>query len=55
MSNAYSTRYGQGWRDCQQQKRQHSATEGIVNAAVAGAILWAVLGALVATLWGVML
>jgi hypothetical protein len=55
MSNAYSTRYGQGWRECQQHKRQHDAFEGILFAVVAGAVVWAILGALVVTLWGVML
>jgi len=55
MSNAHSTRYGQGWRDCQQHKRQHDAAEGIVFSVVAGAIVWVIFGLLVATLWGVML
>jgi hypothetical protein len=55
MSNAHSTRYGQGWRDCQQQQRQHDAAEGIINAAIWGAALWAVLALVLVTLWGVML
>jgi hypothetical protein len=55
MSAAHSTRYGQGWRECQQQRRQHDAFEGILFAVIAGAVVWAVLGLLVATLWGVML
>lgn len=55
MSNAHSSRYGQGWRDCQQQRRELDAAEGIVNAMVWGAAMWAVLGLVLATLWGVML
>lgn len=55
MSNAHSTRYGQGWRECQQQKHQHHATEGILFSVIAGAIVWAIFGAFVVTLWGVML
>jgi hypothetical protein len=59
MSNSHSTRYGQGWRDCQeqrqQQQQQHDAAEGIINAAIWGAALWAVLGLVLVTLWGVML
>ncbi len=55
MSNSHSTRYGQGWRDCQQQQRQHDAFEGILNAALLGAAMWAVLGLVLVTLWGVML
>ena len=55
MSNSHSTRYGQGWRDCQQHKQQHDAFEGIINAAICGAALWAVLGLVLVTLWGVML
>jgi len=56
MSSAHSTRYGQGWRDCQQQQRRElDAAEGIVNAAIWGAALWAVLGLVLVTLWGVML
>jgi hypothetical protein len=55
MSNSHSTRYGQGWRDCQQHKQQHDAFEGIINAAIWGAALWAVLGLVLVTLWGVML
>lgn len=55
MSNAHSTRYGQGWRDCQQQRRQHDAAEGILFSVIAGAIVWAIFAAFVVTLWGVML
>jgi len=55
MSNAHSTRYGQGWRDCQQQRRELDAAEGIVNAMIWGAAIWAVLGLALVTLWGVML
>lgn len=55
MSSAYSTRYGQGWRECQRRNRELRAAEGIVFAVIGGAIAWAVFGAIVAILWGVML
>jgi|688.fasta_scaffold916603_2 hypothetical protein len=55
MSNSHSTRYGQGWRDCQQHRRELDAAEGIVNAMIWGAALWAVLALVLVTLWGVML
>lgn len=55
MSASHSTRYGQGWRECQQQKREFRAAEGIICAAIAGALIWAVFGAIVVVLWGVML
>ena len=55
MSASHSTRYGQGWRECQRRNRELRAAEGIVFAVVGGAIAWAVLGAIVVVLWGVML
>jgi hypothetical protein len=50
-----STRYGQGWRDLQRHQAHVKAYEGFLNAAIAGAILWALLGGVFVILWGVML
>jgi hypothetical protein len=46
--------YAQGWRDQQRSPEHVRAMSGFLNAAVAGAILWAVFGGLLAILWGVM-
>ena len=50
-----STRYGQGWRDLQRQQQHVRAFEGFINAAIAGALVWALVGMVFVILWGVML
>ena len=49
-----SSRYGQGWAELQRQQAHVKAYEGFLNAAVAGAIVWALLGGVFVILWGVM-
>ena len=49
-----SSRYGQGWAELQRQQAHVRAFEGFCNAAVAGAIVWALLGGVFVILWGVM-
>jgi hypothetical protein len=50
-----STRYGQGWAEMQRQQSHVKAYEGFLNAAIAGAIMWALVGMVFVCLWGVML
>jgi len=50
-----STRYGQGWAELQRQQAHVKAYEGFLNAAIAGAIVWALVGMVFVILWGVML
>jgi hypothetical protein len=50
-----STRYGQGWRELQRHQQHVRAFEGFINAAIAGALMWALVGMVFVCLWGVML
>lgn len=49
-----SSRYGQGWAELQRQQAHVKAFEGFCNAAIAGAIVWAVFGCVLIILWGLM-
>jgi hypothetical protein len=46
---------GLGWADLQREQSHTRAFEGFINAALAGAVVWALFAMLMVCLWGVML